>query len=159
MKNHCGDIYLQSRLFMNILKKYVPDEKRPDEPSKPISRQDATEERHEHFSMKLLSLIHEMCAGKQFEEISALDFYANMNLQPCNYKLRIKPREKIRVCYLIFLMSEKLPKQDREEWKDGILKLLDIDDNYYKSKYKDPVSYFPSDSNKNFAQEMEHIFR
>ena len=109
--------------------------------------------------MKLLSLIHEVCVGEQFEEISAPDFYANMNLQPCNCKLRTKPREKIRVCYLIFLMGEKLPKQDRDKWKAGILELLDIDDSYYKSKYKEPVSDFPSDSNQNFAKEMEHIFR
>ena len=109
--------------------------------------------------MKLLSLIHEVCVGEQFEEISALDFYANMNLQPCNCKLRIKPREKIRVCYLIFLMGEKLSKQGRDKWKDGILELLDIDDSYYKSKYKEPVSDFPSDSNQKFAKEMEHIFR
>ena len=56
-------------------------------------------------------------------------------------------------------MSEKPPKQDRDKWKAGILKLLDIDDSYYKSKYKEPVSDFPSDSNQNFAKEMEHIFR
>ena len=109
--------------------------------------------------MKLLSLIHEVCIGEQFEEISAPDFYANMNLYPCKCKLKIKPREKIRVCYLIFLMSEKLPKLDRDKWKDGILKLLDIEESYYKSKYKEPVSDFPSDSNRNFAKEMEHIFR
>ena len=78
---------------------------------------------------------------------------------PCNCKLKIKPREKIRVCYLIFLMGEKLSKQDREKWKAGILELLDIDDSYYKSKYKEPVSDFPSDSNQKFAKEMEHIFR
>ena len=59
----------------------------------------------------------------------------------------------------LFLMSEKLPKQDRDKWKAGMLKLLDIDDGYYKSKYKEPVSDFPSDSNQNFAKEMEQIFR
>ena len=32
-------------------------------------------------------------------------------------------------------------------------------ESYYKSKYKEPVSDFPSDSNQNFAKEMEHIFR
>ena len=159
MKNRCADIYRQSCLFLDILKKYIPDGKRQDEPGKPVSQQETTTERHEYFSMKLLSLIHEVCEGEQFEEISAPDFYANMNLHPCNCKLKIKPREKIRVCYLIFLMSEKLSKQDRDKWKDRILKLLDIDDSYYKSKYKEPVSDFPSDSNQNFAKEMEHIFR
>lgn len=159
MKNRCADIYRQSCLFLDILKKYIPDGKRQDEPGKPISQQETTDEQQEYFSMKLLSLIHEVCVGEQFEEISAPDFYANMNLHPCNCKLKIKPREKIRVCYLIFLMGEKLPKQDREKWKAGILGLLDIDDSYYKSKYKEPVSDFPSDSNQKFAKEMEHIFR
>ena len=159
MKNCCADIYRQSCLFLDILKKYIPDGKQENKSSEPISQQETTEEQQEYFSMKLLSLIHEVCVGEQFEEISALDFYANMNLHPCNCKLKIKPREKIRVCYLIFLMSEKLSKQDRDKWKDRILKLLDIDDSYYKSKYKEPVSDFPSDSNQNFAKEMEHIFR
>ena len=159
MKNCCADIYRQSCLFLDILKKYIPDGKQENKSSEPISQQETTEEQQEYFSMKLLSLIHEVCIGEQFEEISAPDFYANMNLHPCNYKLKIKPREKIRVCYLIFLMSEKLSKQDRDKWKDRILKLLDIDDSYYKSKYKEPVSDFPSDSNQNFAKEMEHIFR
>ncbi|MFQ9461688.1 MAG: hypothetical protein ACLR14_08490, partial [Phocaeicola vulgatus] len=62
-------------------------------------------------------------------------------------------------CYLIFLMSEKLPKQDRENWKRNILKILDIEESYYKSKYKEPVSDFPSDSNRKFAKEMDGIFR
>ena len=159
MKNCCADIYRQSCLFLDILKKYIPDGKQENKSSEPISQQETTEEQQEYFSMKLLSLIHEVCIGEQFEEISAPDFYANMNLHPCNCKLKIKPREKIRVCYLIFLMSEKLSKQNRDKWKDGILKLLDIDDSYYKSKYKEPVSDFPSDSNQNFAKEMEHIFR
>ena len=110
-----------------------------------------------YYSSKLLSLIHDVCVGEQFEEVSAPDFYANMNLLPCNCKLKIKPREKIRVCYLIFLMGEKLSKQDREKWKAGILELLDIDDSYYKSKYKEPVSDFPSDSNQKCAKETEII--
>lgn len=159
MKNCCADIYRQSCLFLDILKKYIPDGKQENKSSEPISQQETTGEQQEYFSMKLLSLIHEVCEGEQFEEISAPDFYVNMNLHPCNCKLKIKPREKIRVCYLIFLMSEKLSKQDRDKWKDRILKLLDIDDSYYKSKYKEPVSDFPSDSNQNFAKEMEHIFR
>ena len=159
MKNRCADIYRQSCLFLDILQKYISDGNRQDEPGKPVSQQETTDEQQEYFSMKLLSLIHEVCVGEQFEEISTLDFYANMNLHSCNCKLRIKLREKIRVCYLIFLMGEKLSKQDRDKWKAGILKLLDIDDSYYKSKYKEPVSDFPSDSNQNFAKEMEHIFR
>ena len=117
MKNRCADIYRQSCLFLDILKKYIPDGKRQDEPGKPISQQETADEQQEYFSMKLLSLIHEVCVGEQFEEISAPDFYANMNLHPCNCKLKIKPREKIRVCYLIFLMGEKLSNRTGKNGK------------------------------------------
>jgi hypothetical protein len=96
MKNCCADIYRQSCLFLDILKKYIPDGKQENKSSEPISQQETTEEQQEYFSMKLLSLIHEVCEGEQFEEISAPDFYANMNLHPCNCKLKIKPREKIQ---------------------------------------------------------------
>ena len=74
-------------------------------------------------------------------------------------RLKTRPREKARVCYLIFLMGETLPKPDREKWKGDIMNLLGIDDAYYNSKYKEPVSDFPSDSNQVFAKEMRSIFR
>lgn len=160
IENCCEDIYKLSFHFMEILAKYIPIAKdKPDEPNKQETQQDVSNERPEYFNTKLLSLIHKACVGEQFEDIATQDFYANMNLYPGEKELKIKAREKIRVCYLIFLMSERLPKQDRDKWKNTILKQLDIDENYYKSKYKEPVSDFPSDSNQNFAKEMEHIFK
>jgi hypothetical protein len=159
------NVYRLSILFMEILKKYLPDdvkEKRPEESVEQNAQeevQNTPEEQHEYFDMKPLSPIHGTCVGEQFEAITIADFYANINLYPCKNKLKIKAREKIRVCYLIFLMSEKLSKQYRDEWRDKILKLLDIDESYYRSKYKEPVSDFPSDSNQKFAKEMESIFR
>ena len=160
IENCCGDIYKLSFHFMEILAKYIPVAKdKPGETSKQEKQQDAPKEQPEYFDAELLSLIHKVCVGEQFEDIATQDFYANMNLYPCEKGLKIKAREKIRVCYLIFLISERLPKQDRDKWKNEILKQLDIDENYYKSKYKEPVSDFPSDSNRKFAKEMDAIFR
>ena len=164
IENLSGDVYRLSLLFMEILKKYLPDaveEKRQDKPIKQNEQeeiQNTPEGQHEYFDMKSLSSIHETCVGEQFEAITISDFYANINLHPCKNRLKIKAREKIRVCYLIFLMSEKLSKQYRDEWRNKILELLDIDESYYKSKYKETVSDFPSDSNQKFAKEMECIF-
>ncbi len=162
IENLSGDVYRLSLLFMEVLKKYLPDdveEKRQNEPAKQGEVQETPEGQHEYFNMELLSPIHETCVGEQFEAITIADFYANINLYPCKNKLKIKAREKVRVCYLIFLMSEKLSKQHRDEWRYKILELLDIDESYYRSKYKEPVSDFPSDSNQKFAKEMESIFR
>ena len=158
---------------MGILTKYVPDEE--SQRTKQTGRAVQTASRKlklqphrlqlrlpdclNYFSMKLISLIHEVCAGEQFEDITAPDFYACMNLHPCQCVLKIKPREKIRVCYLISLMREQLPGQDKDKWKEAILKHLDIDEDYYKSKYREPVSDLPSIPNQKFAKEMDGIFR
>lgn len=167
--NRCNEIYLLSVHFIDILTKYIPDEESSPKENGQQSNTNiqpetepevtTTTELPEYFSMKLLSLIHEVCVGEQFEYITAPDFYACMNLHPCKCRLKIKPREKVRVCYLIFLMSKRLPKQEREKWKEDILKYLDIEEGYYKSKYRDPVSDLPSIPNQKFVKEMDGIFR
>lgn len=160
LKNRCGDICRLGGLLLATLEKYMTDQKKKEGEEKEISASGtAPAIQPAYFPMKLLSAIYEKCNGEQFEAVSELDFYASMNLQPCEDKLKIRPREKARVCYLIFLMGETLPKPDREKWKGGIMSLLGIDDTYYRSKYKEPVSDFPSDSNQEFAKEMQSIFR
>ena len=47
----------------------------------------------------------------------------------------------------------------RESWRSAMLETLGIDAAYYKSKYKEPESDFPSDSNQRFAKEMGEIFK
>ena len=157
LKNHCGDICRLSGSLLAILEKYLTDQKKKEGEEKEAVTAQTTPPTY--FPMKLLSAVYEKCNGEQFEAVSELDFYANMNLQPYESRLKIRPREKARVCYLIFLMGETLPKPDREKWKEDIMNLLGIDDTYYKSKYKEPVSDFPSDSNQEFATEMRSIFR
>lgn len=160
LKNRCGDICRLGGSLLAILEKYMTGQKRKKGEENEISVPGtAPINPPAYFPMKLLSAIHEICNGEQFEGIPELDFYAGMNLQPCENKLKIRPREKIRVCYLIFLMSETLSKQNRETWKEGIMNLLEIDEAYYKSKYKEPISDMPSDSNQEFAREMRSIFR
>lgn len=165
-KSRFNEIYRLGCHLKETLAKYVFDEtNEPEEPAKQepnapnIQEEVLGTKQTEYFNMELLSLIHVTCVGEQFENISEHDFYTCMNLLPSDTKPQIRPREKIRTCYLIFLMSEKLPKQDRENWKRNILKILDIEESYYKSKYKEPVSDFPSDSNRKFAKEMDGIFR
>lgn len=157
LKNHCGNICRLGGSLLAILEKYLTDQKKKEGEEKEAVTAQTTPPTY--FPMKLLSAVYEKCNGEQFEAVSELDFYANMNLQPYESRLKIRPREKARVCYLIFLMGETLPKPDREKWKEDIMNLLGIDDTYYKSKYKEPVSDFPSDSNQEFAKEMRSIFR
>lgn len=159
LKNRFKDISELGSSLLSILEKYVADQKKKEEgKANVIASEPMPTNQPAYFSMKLASAIHEICNGEQFEDIPEMDFYASLNLQPCKVRLKIRAREKARVCYLIFLMSETLPKQDREKWKEGIMRLLDISKDYYKSKYKEPVSEFPSDTNQKFANEIKTLF-
>lgn len=159
LKNRFKDISELGSSLLSILEKYVADQKKKEEgKANVIASEPMPTNQPAYFSMKLASAIHEICNGEQFEDIPEMDFYASLNLQSCKVRLKIRAREKARVCYLIFLMSETLPKQDREKWKEGIMRLLDISKDYYKSKYKEPVSEFPSDTNQKFANEIKTLF-
>lgn len=162
LQNRCGDICRLGGSLLTILDKYLTDQKKKEEEEKEIPSSATTPASPPaYFPMRLLSAIYEKCNDKQFEAVPEADFYAGMNLQPCRNRLKIRPGEKARVCYLIFLMGETLSNQDREKWKDEIMRLLDIDIKYYKSKYKAPVprTDLASDSNQEFAKEMRLIFR
>lgn len=164
LKNRCRDIFNLGNCLLDILKKYINGQKKKGEETTNISpsgnKPDTTPRNQPaYFPMKLVSAIHEVCNGEQFEEISEVDFYAGLNLQPCDSKLKIRPKEKTRVCYLISLMSETLPEQNRKKWIEAIMEMLEIDKKHYNSKYKDPISSTASRKDLKFAKEMHIVFR
>ena len=96
---------------------------------------------------------------EQFEDIPEVDLYAHFNLLPTNTALKIKDKEKTRVCYLVHKLYKHLKSNDRTEWLTAILKKLDIDEGYYRSKYKEPVSEIPSRKSEQFAKVINDIFK
>lgn len=150
-------IYDLSKSYIGMIHHYFPN------PAKTVKEenypQQAESQENRYFNMKLISSIHEICNNEQFEEISELEMYANLNLLPCNTGLKLHKGEKIRVSFLIFQLSELLPKHQKTEWKTAILQKVNIDETFYNSHYKDPISDFPSDNNQKFAKKMQAIFK
>ncbi|WP_302616011.1 hypothetical protein [uncultured Duncaniella sp.] len=66
--------------------------------------------------------------------------------------------EKVRVCYLISCLADTLEPPQREMWLNGILTNLGIKMSFYRSKYRQPISDMPSESNKAFADALREIF-
>jgi hypothetical protein len=112
-----------------------------------------------YFDMQLVSLIHNECNNIQFENISEVDLYALLNLQPTNAKLVVKSTEGTRMCYLIFKLYDYLKTDNRTDWRTAILESAGIKEDYYQSKYKEPVSEFPSKKSKEFAERINKIFQ
>lgn len=142
--------------FQEIVGKYLPNEMKTDA-AQVIPTVTPTVTPAGYFDMGLVSAIHKLCNGAQFEELSELEFYALLNNQPCSVPLKIKSGEKTRVCYLVHRLSERLKGDGKAEWRNEMLRKLEISEGYYASKYKEPESEIPSRKSEEFAHELKSI--
>ncbi len=114
-----------------------------------------------YFDMKIVALIHDECNNIQFENLSQTELYTILNLQPISKIPIVKPRQKIRICYLIYKLYEflKLDIHDKLKWREAILDSFEIEERYYLSKYKEPESEFASAASQDFSLRIREIFK
>lgn len=117
---------------------------------------DATKD---YFKPGLIIRIYELCNGRQFEECNITIFIDAMNLRANGCVLKIKEREKVRVCHLINQLWRRLPKEVRDEWLSKMLVSLGISRKFYNSKYSISTGYGEcSRESKAFCEELQEIF-
>lgn len=114
---------------------------------------------HDYFSPSLIIRIYELCNGQQFEDCNSTRFIDALNLRTTGSVLKIKEREKVRVCYLINQLWRQLRKEVRDEWLSKILDSLGISRKFYNSKYSiSPREYDRSKASNIFCSELSEIF-
>ncbi len=90
--------------------------------------------------------------------MAELDFFESLNLHKKSNPLKVRKNEKVRVCYLIDQLSKKIKeKERRSEWIGAILRVCGIEQDYYRSKYREPISDLPSKKNQEFAETLKEI--
>ena len=142
-------IYLKCHGLLPVVEKYY---------NKPVKKNNEQPVRTElYLSMSLLASVHELCNGRQFEDLAAIDFFHALNLHQTSKPLEVCKNEKVRVCYLIHQLSEKIDKGTRSEWIGAMLRNTGIEQEYYRSKYREPISDLPSKKNKEFAEALKGI--
>lgn len=146
LKNQFLPILFLSQKFSKILEKYILKES--------DNLQNGT-----FFDMATASAIYKICNDTIFEKLSETDFYTAINLLSSDKRLRLKPKQKTRACFLIYKLYESIKSDNKTQWRVSILQHLDIDENYYKSKYKDPISEVPSRKSEKFANEIIEVFK
>lgn len=121
-----------------------------------VTPPDATKD---YFKPALIIRIYELCNGRQFEECNITSFLDAMNLRTTGSVLKIKEREKVRVCYLINQLWRQLSKEVRDGWLSHILDSLDISRKFYNSKYSiSSYEYNRSRASNIFCTELWEIF-
>lgn len=111
------------------------------------------------FDMATSSNIYRICNNTIFENLSETDFYTAINLLAPDKILQLKQGEKTRACFLIYKMYESIKSNQKAQWRTSMLQQLGIDENYYKSKYKEPISEVPSRKSEQFASEIIEVFK
>ncbi|MBD5359050.1 MAG: hypothetical protein HDR88_19005 [Bacteroides sp.] len=142
-------IYLKCHDLLPIVEKYY---------NKPVEKNKEQSERTDlYLSISLLASVHELCNGRQFEDMAAIDFFHAFNLHQTSKDLEVCKNEKVRVCYLIHQLSKKVDKGTRSEWIGAMLRNTGIEQEYYHSKYREPISDPPSKKNKEFVEALKEI--
>ena len=130
------EIAWKSKCYLDVMRKYLPNigakqslEKKRNTDTTEASRANMDID-EKYLPIRITSVIHNLCDGRQFESVSAIDFHRAVNLEPETDGLKIKGNEKARVCYLINEVTQFVETSLQNEWKEGICEMLGIDRRY-----------------------------
>ena len=153
--------------FVVLLDKYIIDKQTKQQKQTSATITDSSIPFIEYFPMNLLAEIHAECVkrdaddcdGKQFEPMPVVAFYYAMNLGEVQTRLVVAPDEKVRVCYLLRRMRDRLPAGQREQWLTAILDRLRINRATFTSKTAEVSKRYASRANIDFAAKTDAIFK
>ena len=100
--------------------------------------------------------IYQTCNGVQFKNLPASDFINFLNLKLSKELVTPLPREKQRICYMIYAVSRTIdPANFSKYWIEGILDLCNISQEFYQKHHKDALSVKASKKNKEYREYID----
>ena len=64
--------------------------------------------------LALCLFIYEVCNDYQFEYLSGSDFVNFLNLKPTEREVIVRPKENLRICYMVFSIARTIRPRARE---------------------------------------------
>ena len=108
------------------------------------------------ISLGVCVSIYQTCNGVQFKNIPASDFINFLNLKLSKELVNPWPREKQRICYMVYAVSRTIKAANYSEyWIEGILDLCNISLEYYQKHHKDVLSVKASKKNKEYREYID----
>ena len=104
--------------------------------------------------------VYQSCNGKQFKHMPASDFINFLNLKLDKAKVHPLPRQKQRICYMLFAVSHTIALSDSpKHWIESMLELCDISPEYYDKHHKDFLSVGVSEKNKEYKEIIDESIK
>lgn len=100
--------------------------------------------------------IYGVCNEYQFDYVSGSDFVNFMNLKPTACNVSVRPKENLRVCYMVLAVSQTIrPRERGRLWAEEFLKRCDISKTYYDKHRSDVCAQGATDANKKYRKDID----
>ncbi len=104
----------------------------------------------------LCMFIYEVCNESQFNFVSGSDFVNFMNLKPTSRPVTVRPKENLRVCYMVLSVAQTIKPQERGRlWAEAFLKNCGISKTYYDKHRSDICGSGATDENKRYRKMID----
>ena len=88
----------------------------------------------------------------------SFEYFLNLKLDKA--KVHPLPRQKQRICYMLFAVSHTIALSDSpRHWIESMLELCDISVEYYDKHHKDFLSVGVSDKNKEYKEIIDESIK
>ena len=104
----------------------------------------------------LCMFIYGVCNEYQFDYVSGSDFVNFMNLKPTARDVSVRPKENLRVCYMVLAVSQTIrPRERGRLWAEEFLKRCDISKTYYDKHRSDVCNKGATKENQDFRKSID----
>lgn len=107
--------------------------------------------------LALCLFIYEICNDCQFGYLSGSDFVNFMNLKPTVQPVTVRPKENLRVCYMVMSVSLTVkPRERGKQWAEDFLKRCGISKSYYDKHRNDVCAQGATNENKEYRRSIDN---
>ena len=106
--------------------------------------------------LALCLFIYEVCNDRQFCHLSGSDFVNFMNLKPTSRAVTVRPKENLRICYMVLSVSLTIkPRERARQWAEEFLQSCGISKSYYDKHRNDVCSQGTTKENREYRKSID----
>lgn len=106
--------------------------------------------------LALCLFIYEVCNDCQFGHLSGSDFVNFMNLKPTVLPVTVRPKENLRICYMVMSVSQTVkPRERGKQWAEEFLKRCGISKSYYDKHRSDVCAQGATIENREYRKSID----
>lgn len=106
--------------------------------------------------LALCLFIYEVCNDYQFEYCPGSDFMNFLNLIPTGRAVIVRPKENLRICYMVFSIARTIRSRERGKlWSEEFLKRCGISKSYYDKHCSAVCNKGTTKENQDFRKSVD----